>query len=157
MKILVIYYSRTGTTRKIAEKLSADLSADIEEIIDTKDRSGAMGYIFSGRDSMKKRLTEIKPLEKNLSEYDLILIGTPIWAWTVSVPVRTFLEKYKDNLKRVAFFCTMGGSGDKKAFSEMEKISGKKPTAVLALTTKEVVQNNFAEKLGEFQKQISAN
>lgn len=154
MKTLIVFYSRTGTTRKVAEKLAEIIGEETEEIIDAKNRSGAKGYLLAGRDAMRKRLTELKAVGKNPAEYDLVIIGTPIWAWTVSAPVRTFLEKYKDNLNRVAFFCTMGGSGDKNAFSEMEKISGKKPLASLALTAKEVMHGEYEEKLRMFQQSL---
>ena len=62
------------------------------------------------------------------------------------------MTENKDKLKNVAFFCTMGGSGDKKAFLEMEKIIGKNPKAVLALKTVEVVKNNFLEKVEKFSE-----
>lgn len=156
MKILVVFYSRTGTTRKvgeaIAEKLGAEISA--EEIKDTVDRSGIKGYLISGRDAMKRRLTKLEPASFNPAEYDLVIIGTPIWGWNMSVPVRTYITENKDKFKSVAFFCTMGGSGDGKAFSEMAKIIGKKPVATLALRTSEVVKNNFSEKLEKFIEKI---
>jgi flavodoxin len=155
MRTLIVFYSRTGTTKRVAEKLAEMINAEMEEIIDTKNRSGAKGYLLSGRDAMRKRLTELKPIGKNPAEYDLMVIGTPIWAWNVSAPVRTFLEKYKDDVNKVAFFCTMGGSGDKNAFSEMEKISGKKPLASLALTTKEVMQGEVEGKLQGFCEEIN--
>ncbi len=154
MKVLIIFYSRNGVTKKIAEELGKITSWEVEEIFDIKNRSGAIGYLSAGREAMKKKLTEIKPIEKDLTEYDLIIVGTPIWAWTVSVPVRTFLENYKKDFKRLAFFCTMGGNGAEGAFVEMAKISGLKPIATLSLLTKEVTQNNFVEKLKKFVTEI---
>jgi flavodoxin len=60
MKILIAYYSRTGTTSKIAKEIAKKIKADIDEIKDLKDRKGILGYIFSGRDSMLQKTTEIK-------------------------------------------------------------------------------------------------
>lgn len=154
MKTIVIFYSRTGTTKKVAEMIAEKIGAEIEEIKDTVDRSGAMGYMRSGRDAMKKRLTRLDPFLKNPADYDLVVIGTPIWGWNMSVPVRTFVTDQKDSLRKVAFFCTMGGSGDKKAFSEMAEIIGKKPVATLALTTKEVVSGDISEKVNNFTDSI---
>jgi flavodoxin len=160
VKTLVAFYSRTGTTKKIASAIAEKTGADLEEIRDTVDRSGAMGYLRSGRDSIKKKLTKLEPLKFEPDQYDSIIIGTPIWGWNVSVPVRTYITEQKDKFqpkadqpradKKVAFFCTMGGSGNENAFSEMEKIIGKKPMATLALTTKEVVNDNYSEILEEF-------
>lgn len=150
MKTLVTYYSRTGTTRKVGEEIAKKLGAEIEEIKDTVDRSGAKGYLISGRDAMKRRLTKLEPAKSDLSEFDLVIIGTPIWGWNMSVPVRTFIIENKDKFKNVAFFCTMGGSGNERAFSEMEKIIGKKPKVTLALKTIEVVKDSFLEKVQKF-------
>jgi flavodoxin len=160
MKTLVVFYSRTGTTKKVAEAIAEKTGADLEEIKDTVDRGGAMGYLRSGRDAMKKRLTNLEPVLKNPADYDLVVIGTPIWGWNVSAPVRTYLTEQKEKFlpeadKKVAFFCTMGGSGDKNAFSEMGKIIGKKPATTLALTTKEVVSGNISEKIDSFVNSIS--
>jgi len=154
MKTLIVYYSRTGTTKKIAELIREKLSADIEEIEDTINRQGIVGYFRSGRDAMRKNFTKLEVFEKNLNDYDLVIIGTPIWGWNMSVPVRTFVTEQKNNLKNVAFFCTMGGSGSVKAFEEMWEIIGKEPKATLALTNKEIINNNFQEKINFFLEGI---
>ena len=154
MKILVVYYSRTGTTKKVAETIASDLKCDSEEIIDTKNRSGFWGYLKSGRDAMKKRLTILEPIKKNPASYDLVVIGTPIWAWAVSAPVRTYIVQNADKFKKVAFFCTMGGSGDIKAFKEMESISGKTAIASLGLRQSDVKNDSYKGKVDKFIEEI---
>lgn len=154
-KILVVYYSRTETTKNLAEILAGKLGADIEEIRDTVDRKGAKGYLISGRDATLRKLTVLEKSEKNLRDYDLILIGTPIWSWNMSVPVRTYLTDHKGEFPEVAFFCTMGGSGDKRAFTEMAQIIEKQPIATLALKTVEMVKNLSQEKIEEFSDKIN--
>lgn len=154
-KILIAYYSRTATTKKLAEKLAEKLGADVEEIKDTVERKGAKGYLISGRDATLRRLTVLEKSEKNLKDYNLVIIGTPIWSWNMSVPVRTYVTEHKDEFPDVAFFCTMGGSGDKRAFTEMAEIIGKKPSAVLALKTVEVVKNLAEGKIDKFSEKIN--
>ena len=156
MKILVVYYSRTGTTKKIGDFLAEKLGAEVEEIRDTVNRNGVKGYLISGRDAMKKRLTKLEPATLNPAEYDLVIIGTPIWGWNVSTPVRTYITEQKDNFKKVAFFCTMGGSGNEKAFTEMEKIIGQKPIGTFSVLTREVANNNFSEKVEKFINSIQS-
>ncbi len=155
MKNLIVFYSRTGTTKKVSEELSKKTGWEILEIFDTKNRSGAKGYLTAGRDAMTKKLTEIKAIEKKLTDYNLIVVGTPVWAWTMSTPMRTFLENYKKDFKKLAFFCTMGSNGDKGAFADMGLVGGLNPVATLALLTKEVTKNNFSEKLEKFITNIS--
>ena len=141
-------------TRKVAEVIKAKTNWDIEEIIDNKNRKGPIGYMLSGRDAMFKKEADIKDSVINLSEYELVIIGTPIWSFTVSSPVRTYINKQKGNFKKVAFFCTMGGSGDVKAFSEMEIVAGIKPEKTMGLTDKEIIDGSFLVKVEEFIKNM---
>lgn len=152
MKTLVVYYSRTGTTKKIGEEIAKKLEAKTEDIIDTVDRSGAMGYLYAGRDAMKRRLTKLKRPKLNPADFDLVVVGTPIWAWNMSAPVRTYLTAFKGKFEKVAFFCTMGGQGDQNAFKEMGEVAKIEPVATLSLTTKEVMKDNFTDRLEEFVK-----
>jgi flavodoxin len=145
MNTLILFYSRTGTTKILAGKIEAMLSVDIEEIIDKKNRSGAIGYIMGGRDALKKFLTKIEPLKKDLTAYDLIIIGTPVWAGTMVPAVRTVITEQKANLKKLAFFTTQGGAKEQRVLGDLEALSGIKPEAKMFLTTKEV-KNSGAEK-----------
>lgn len=144
MKTLVVYYSRTDTTKKVAEYFREKLNADIQQIIDTKDRSWAIWYIMAGKDAKMKKTTIIKDLSVNVADYDLILIGTPVWAWTVSSPIRTFLENYKSEIKwDIVFFCTMWANGDKWAFEEMSSILERQPKETISFLTKDVLNKAF--------------
>ena len=75
-KILVVYYSRTGMTKKLALSISDMLGADCEEIIDTKKRAWVVWYIMAGRDAALKKQTTIQNITKNPSEYDIVCIWT---------------------------------------------------------------------------------
>jgi flavodoxin len=150
MKTLILFYSRTGLTKRVAEKIAEALGADIEEVIDTADRSGANGYLISGRDAALNRLAKIKDLNHNLSNYDLVVVGTPIWAWNMATPIRTVLSEQKDKIKQTAFFCTQGDSGAKQAFSKMARLIGRDPIDCLALKSKEVVNDKIQKSLEEF-------
>jgi len=151
MKNLIAYYTRTKTTKKVADEIAKQINCESDEIIDKKKRSGPLGYITSGRDAMKKSLTEIEA-KKDPSKYDLVIIGTPIWGWTMCPAVRTYITRNKFN--KVAFFCTHGSSGGDKTFKEMEEITKIKPLATLELTTKEVIQDDYKEKVRYFVKKL---
>lgn len=153
MKILVVYYSRTGTTKRVAEIISKMLKCDIGEIYDTKNREGIMGYLKSGRDASLGRLTLIKDIKYDTKQYDLIIIGTPVWAWNMATPVRTYIVQNKRFFKKTAFFCTMGGSSG-KTFVKMETLSGKTALALLELKTREVLKNDYKDKVREFIKKL---
>ena len=155
MKILVTFYSRTGTTKKVGEMIAEKLNAQVEEIKDTVNRKGIKGYLISGRDAIKKKLTKLEPVTQNPANFDLVVVGTPVWGGNMSVPVRTYLTENKDRFKNVAFFCTMGGSKEGKVFSEMEEVIEKGSRTTLALRTREVVKEEFLEKVEKFVVEIN--
>jgi len=154
MKILVVFYSRSGRTKKIAKAISDILKCDKEEIFDLKNRKGIPGFLSAGTDANLRRLTAIKEIKNNPSLYDLVIIGTPVWSSNISTPIRTYLSLYKDNFKEVAFFCTRLGSDAEKVFTDMEGICQKKPIALLALTSREVARDQYMQKVKEFIKKL---
>ncbi|MCE5326195.1 MAG: hypothetical protein LLG01_07240 [Planctomycetaceae bacterium] len=154
MKTLIVYYSRTGLTRKAAQDIQQALSADIEEIADSVNHSGASGWILAGRDAATKRLTPIGPFQHKTDEYDLVVIATPVWAFTMASPVRTWLTEHGRECKKVAFLATMGGSGDKRSFEHMSALCGQPPIATLSLIDKDIRKDLHAEKITAFVKTL---
>lgn len=150
MKTLIVYYSRTGMTKKVALKLAGELGADIEELIDKNKRAGAVGYLMSGRDAMQKKLAVIEPLRYNPAEYDLVILGTPTWAYAMACAVRTYLTDHLGEIKQAAFFATHGSDGGDKAIKQMEELSGLRARAKLVLTSKEAAKEDYQEKLKAF-------
>jgi flavodoxin len=150
MKALVVYFSRSGVTKKAAEKISADLGADSEEITEKSKRSGVFGFLKSGMEAYTGRLATIDPPKRDASQYDLVVIGTPIWAGKMSSPVRSYIAGNKDKLKSVAFFATLGGDDAEKALAGMGEYSGKKPLASLSIKADEVKENAHAGKVADF-------
>ncbi|MDN5327522.1 MAG: hypothetical protein PWP03_160 [Candidatus Woesearchaeota archaeon] len=108
MKILVVCYSRTGKTRKIANKIAQSLNADFDEIIDQKPRRGFLGFLKAGYDATLGKTTEIT-FTRNPENYDLIILGTPVWNGRITPAVRTYLIKNKGKIKQCAIFATCVG------------------------------------------------
>jgi flavodoxin len=153
MKCLVVYYSRTGNTKKLANDICEKLKADSEEIIDTKKRSGPMGFMGAGRAGKAKLLTKIQSIKKDISAYDLVIVGTPIWAWNMSAPVRTFLTEHGTELKSVAFFNTNGGNPG-ITFDDMEELCKQKPVSTLEVQDKELKEGKYQNKLNKFINEL---
>ncbi|THD46926.1 MAG: flavodoxin [Bradyrhizobium sp.] len=149
-KILVVFFSRSGTTRRIATALSATLGGSIEEIVEGRGRDGFLGYWRSIIEARRGHLPSILPAKNDPSSFDLVVIGTPVWAWSVSSPVRSYLTANKDRLPAVAFFCTLGGKGSETAFAQMQGIIGKPPRATCAITARDVASGGGASQLADF-------
>jgi flavodoxin len=150
MNYLVAYYSRKGTTKKIGEIISTEANWDIEEIIDTKKRTGFIGFLKSGKDATLKKLADIKEVQKNPELYDLIILGTPIWNKRMTPAIRTYITKFKDLIKNVAFFCTEGGSGGQKTFESMANLCEKTPKSTLEITKNDIKNEDHLIKIKEF-------
>lgn len=154
MKILVVYYSRDGHTKAVAQTIARELGAEIEEIVDRKNRRGFFNWFLAGRDAARKKLTEIDPISCDPGRYDLLIIGTPVWAWNMTPAVRTYLAQTRGKIKQAAFFCTQGGSGGEKTFGYMEELSGLKPKAILELNSKELAGPDKGRKIAEFLSKL---
>jgi len=154
-KTLVVFYSRSGVTKKVALEISRNLNCEIEEIIDKKKRSGVFGFIRSGFEAIKKKLPEIAQIAKNPENYDLLILGTPVWASNISSPLRTYIVNYKGRFKNVSFFSTQSSSRETKVFAEFEEMCEKKPISILKLREKDVKRNEYAKKIEEYCAVIS--
>jgi len=156
MKILVACYSRTGTTKAVGEAIARELGADFDQIIDMKKRTGMppIRFLIAGRDAMRRRPTDIR-FEKSAGDYDLIVVGTPVWAGNVTPAVRTYLTVQKLEGKKVAFFCTGFGRRG-KVFDEMRVLVPESVVVgTLEVKSKEVKTGAYLEKVKTFSELLS--
>jgi flavodoxin len=124
MKALVVYYTRSGTTRFAAEIICKQFDCDIEEIIDLKKRNGFLGFMRSGYDAVREKETKIQEARSSPQDYDIIFIGTPIWGGKMTPAIRTYLKHNDFCNKKLAFFCTMGGSENDTIFVRTKELAG---------------------------------
>ena len=114
---LVAYFSATGTTARVAEKLSDAIGADLFEIAPevpyTKEDLDWMNKESRSSIEMRdeKSRPEIAVKRDNMAEYDVIFVGFPIWWYVSPTIINTFLESYDLTGKTVIPFATSGGSG----------------------------------------------
>ena len=156
MKILVVYYSRTGRTRKLAQEIHQKIESEINEIHDRKTRKGILGWLSAGRDAGQRKETEIKGDISPPSSFDIIVIGSPTWNGGLSVPILTYVNRYLDDLKHVAVFTT-GDGEDLDAIEELRNILGKKVFSMSHFVReKEIDTMSYNEKLTKFITQIKS-
>ena len=149
-RTLVVYYSRTGVTRKAAAAIAEALGADLEELAERESRAGLLGYARSAMDVAFGRLPEIEPSRHRPEDYDLVVFGSPVWFASLSSPVRTYLVRYYDDLEEVAFFCTCASSGGERVLRQMADLCRKEPAATLILRQTEILRGSFHRKVGHF-------
>jgi flavodoxin len=84
-----------------------EFGSDIEEIVDLKNRQGHLGYLGAIGDGSRGKETQIAETKLSPVEYDLIIVGTPVWAWSPTPAIRTYIEKNSGlSGKKVALFFT---------------------------------------------------
>ena len=158
MEALVVYYSNTGTTVKLAERIAENLSADKERIICTKNYRGFLGYLRAGYDSFRGNLPQIATVHHQAVDYDLVVVGAPIWAGQAAPPIRTYLRDNRNQFNRIALFTTAGGSAPPDApdaFAEMAKCAGQASVAELSVSMQAVRDEGYAADLTHFIEHLS--
>jgi len=152
MKILIAYYSKTGNTERVALDLARRLGADVEKIIDKKDRGGLWNWFIAGRDAMQKRLTEIGPPRKDPAEYDLVLLGMPVWSWNLVPAMRSYVAAKKGSIRDYCFFITSGNTDAVKIAPFFAEAMGRGPKAMVGLSEPELKDDFVVKgKLDAFQ------
>ena len=150
MNGLIIYFSRTGRTRKVAEAIQEATGFDLEEIKEKAGRVGTLGFLKSGMESSRRMLPQIMPLAHDPSQYDIVIIGTPIWASNMSSPIRAFITENKNKINQIALFCTGDGVDPEKVFTPISELLGKEPKATLGLIGPEREDEVASLKIQEF-------
>lgn len=111
MKKLVVYHSYTGNTKRIAEMIQKQLNCDILELQPKVPFSTDYQEVVDEyqNNSISNKEVEIKDIDLNLEAYDEIIIGTPVWWYTISPVVVTFLKKYDLSGKKIYPYATNAG------------------------------------------------
>ena len=156
MKTLIVYYSRTGTTRKLAAALANVLGADLSEIRCDRYGRGPFGYLCAGYDSVKGNLPPIGMPRERFLDYDLVLIGGPIWTSYPALPIRALLAGKPELPARVGLFLTYGGhSPPDKAVAEVAAALPQSIEASLTLKSDDVGEARLAGEVNKFVKQLA--
>jgi menaquinone-dependent protoporphyrinogen IX oxidase len=87
-----------------------------------KNRRGLFGFIRAGYDATRGKVTKIEKTQKSPWDYDLKVVGTPVWNSRLTLAIRTYLKENDLSQKRVALFSTNEGRGSKKTLSMMKSL-----------------------------------
>ncbi len=112
-KTLIVFYSLEGHTAHIANVLKEKLDCDMIEIKPKKEikAKGFMKYFWGGKQVKMNEEPELEPIDIDFGKYQTIFVGTPIWAWSATPPIRTFLKgDYIKNKDLYVFYSYDGGN-----------------------------------------------
>ncbi len=135
MKILAVYYSKSGRTQQVMERVCSQLPVDrVISISTVGARTGIGGFFKSARESISNANAEIFPIVPplNAAEYDLVILGTPVWAGAPSSPLATFVRNYGKGIKKAAYVITSKSNGRQtKVIETLDALCGIKCCAEL--------------------------
>lgn len=155
MKTIIVYYSLTGNTDYVAKKIKENLSADLLRLIPVKEYpdSGFKKFFWSGKSAVMKESPKLEKYEINLDKYDLVILGSPVWASNYTSPIRTFINSNKEILSKkeiAVFLCFSGGGADKTLLKLEKDLTRKNLNSLVLIDPKEKQKREKDDKINEF-------
>ena len=159
MTTAIVYYSMSGNTKYVADKIAERIEADVIRIDPVKayPDKGAKKFIWGGKSAVMGEKPALHPYEFNVEKYDRIILGTPVWASNFAPPIRTFVKENPDiHEKKLAVFTCFSGGGADKAIEKMKKYIGIKEfeAELILVDPKENVKAEDDEKIDVFCQKL---
>ncbi len=123
-KILIAYYSKTGNTKRAAEEIAKMTGGTLHRIVPQKTYPDSYfaTVAVAKWESLKGEKPALADKVEGIGAYDKILVGFPIWWFGCPQLIKTFMESYDFDGKKVYPFCTHGGSGPKNSTRDIKAI-----------------------------------
>ena len=156
-KILVVVYSYTGTSLRLAQLLCAQMAWPMGEITETRPRAGAWGTLQCVADSLLRLRPPILYVGPDLEDFQTVVLISPIWVYRLAGPMRSFVAERFINLDRAAVISVMGSKGGPNAVAEIDVLTGHAPLLATAFTAREVEDGSCAGRLRAFGSALQAS
>ena len=113
-KSLVLFYSWSGNTRRIAQIIAEKTGADLRELQPETPYSQNYNAVLSQakQEIQQKQYPALRPIDMDWNAYDVVYLGTPNWWSSIAPPVSSFLHEVMPTDKTIIPFCTHGGGGE---------------------------------------------
>ena len=126
MKTIIVYYSMGGNTEYAAQKIAGILDADMLRVYPKKayPSKGFLKFVWGGKSAVMAETPELEEYDFDAAAYDRVIIGFPVWASSITPPIRTFVKDNDISGKHISAFACEGGSGAEKAFDQLKQAIG---------------------------------
>jgi hypothetical protein len=122
----------------VATDLAARLGADVAELRERTSRRGFLGHLRAALDSLRERPAVLGDVGKRAADYDLTIVGTPIWTGRITPAIRTYLTTIRGQCRNVAFFITSGATDVARVLPTMERLADSPAIASMGLTERDL-------------------
>lgn len=151
MNTLVVYYSRTGHNEELAQQLHQEMGGDIDQIVDTKDRTSMFGCVMS---AIFKSKTNIQ-FGKDPAAYDQVVVVTPLWGGALPPATRTYLTQQRGKLNHFSFMSVCGkGEENRSALADVTSTAKQQPERSLLIKEAEVESDLAMSQYQAFVAQL---
>ena len=161
MRTLIVYYSLEGNTAFAAEKLAGISGAELLRLEPEKEypHSGMKKFLWGGKSAVMGEKPPLKPFVFKGEDWDRVIIGFPVWAGTVTPPIRTFVKAHGGELagKSVAAYACESGAGGERALKKLAALLGRESFDAELVLIDPKAKPNAAneEKLAAFCQKLS--
>lgn len=149
---LIIYYSYTGTSRKVAQALAESRGWPIGEVLDDSPRSGWLRCVV---DSLLRRLPAVRYRGPDPSAYDRVILVSPVWVAHLAAPMRSFVAGNARSIAHYAVVTTMGSGGSDAVEAEIERLLGRPPLLCAEFLARHVDDGTYAAELETFAAAVA--
>ena len=154
-KILVVVYSHTGASRRLAQLLASLQQWTLAEIRDVQPRAGSAGMWRCFLDSLLRRRPKIRYDGPDPRSFNAVVLVSPIWVGRLAGPMRSFVAAHRASLRDVAVVSVMGERGAANAVAEVGRLVGRAPICNAAFKTREVEDGILAARLQAFGQVVA--
>lgn len=156
MKLLLVYFSHSGNTRKMCSKAAKELSADLCELTEPGGRRGFFRLVTGAIAIMRNKPSRIDPIDVDPAAYDVVFLGSPIWAGHLPPPVMSFLTQYGKKISRLYLALTAKDPKPQNVPEHCEKLDVRPAGIKVYAPTGEAFNFFIADCVETVMKEISA-
>jgi flavodoxin len=153
-KNLIVYYSRTGTTRQVAEQMAAQSGWQLVEITDVHPRAGFFGDLRCIIEALFHKRAKYHYEGPPLDEVEHVVVMAPVWMGRLASPMRDFLADQSPFLANLSVICVMAARGAFSAVEEIMRMTSTIPAPVLALSQRDVLSGLSQQEIAGFIDQV---
>jgi flavodoxin len=155
--VLVVYFSRTGVTEKLATQLAAKLGACLEPVKPAVSYAGRTGYMKAVWHSLLRRAPSVD-CERDPADYSVVIIGSPVWAGRLSAPMRSYLTRFRGRMGHLAaYWVSASGQGYSGVRCEIERLTGQAVLTTASFSEREVLGDTAGVKLELLAQAVGAH
>ena len=154
MKVLIAYFTRSGNTERVVKKIHESVGGDVELLNESVDRKGIIGWLKTGSSNSKREVGQIGETQYDPLDYDFVILASPIWAGTMSSPMRGYITKNREKLSRTAVFLSNDSGGVENAFVEIRELLVNPPLVEGSLQRSKI-KSEFESTVNTFIGDIS--